>query len=173
MAKWADSALAVVMSMGVTVVMLVPAILVMMMVVIMTMTVIVVMAVIVVVVMIAMIMMVIVAMRMIMAFMTMTAAEQPYAGDIHRKTKTGDRNRFGEIDGNRREEPRDRFIGDEERDHGQNDRAGETGEVADLASPESEAAVLGVAARIAIGQGREQKSARMRAHMQPIRDERD
>src|SRR5215469_11839561 len=75
--------------------------------------------------------------------------------------------------GHRMDEAVDSFIADEERDHRQNDRRGEPGEVAELASAEGKATVAGMPARIAIRQSRQQQSAGVGRHMQSIGNQRE
>ena len=81
----------------------------------------------------------------------LAAAEQPSARDVHRKAEAGDGNGLGEADRNRLEQSPDRFVADEQRDHRQHDGAGEPCEVAEFSRAESEAVVLGVAARETVG----------------------
>ena len=101
------------------------------------------------------------------------AAQQPGAGDVHGKAQAGDRDRLGEVDRHRREQAADRLIADQQRDHRQDDRAGEAGEVAELAGAEGEARIVGVPARVAVGQRRQQQGAGMGAHVQPVGDQGD
>ena len=49
----------------------------------------------------------------------------------------------------------DSFIGDQQRDHAQNDRTREAGKIAELAGAEGEALVAGMAAGKIIGQRRD------------------
>jgi hypothetical protein len=62
------------------------------------------------------------------------AAQQPDASDIHRQSKAGDRNGFGEMDWNRRKKAADGLIADQERDHRQNNGAAESCQIAQLGS---------------------------------------
>ncbi len=105
--------------------------------------------------------------------MMIAAAQQDGAGDVHRKAEAGDRDGLGEMDGHRSKDAGDGLVADQHRDHGKDDGAGEAGEVAELARAEGEARIVGVPARIAIGQGSKQQRTRMRAHMQAVGDERD
>ena len=75
--------------------------------------------------------------------------------------------------GHRMDEAADSFISDEQCDHCQNDRRGEAGEVAELASAESKPAIAHVPARIAISQRRQEQGAGMGRHVQAIGDQRD
>ena len=75
--------------------------------------------------------------------------------------------------GDRREETADGFVADQQRDHCQDDGAGEAGEVAELAGAEGEAWIIGVPAGIGVGERREQERAGMGAHVQAVGDERD
>ena len=105
--------------------------------------------------------------------MMLAAAQQPGAGDIHREAEAGDRDRLGEVDRHRREQAGDGLVADQQRDHRQDDRAGEAGEIAELAGAEGEARIVRRAARIGIGERREQQRAGMRAHVQAVGDEGD
>src|SRR5580692_7220589 len=49
--------------------------------------------------------------------MMLAAAQEPSARDVHRETKTGDRDRLGEMDRHGIEDTADGFIADQERDH--------------------------------------------------------
>src|SRR5262249_7503113 len=64
------------------------------------------------------------AMPVAMAMM-ISATEQPHAGDIDRESKDRNGYRFSEVDRNGREKATDSFIADQQRDHRQDDRAGE------------------------------------------------
>jgi len=101
------------------------------------------------------------------------AAEQPGAHGVDDEPENGDRDRLGERDRPRRDQPADRLEGDQRRDHRQHDRTGEAGEVAELARPEGEARVVGVAARQRVGERGEQQRAGVGAHMETVCDERD
>ncbi len=115
-----------------------------------------------------------VAMPVAVAMIVMTAAaQQPGAGNVDGKAKAGDGDSLGEMDGHGRIEARDGFIADQHGDHGQDDGAGEAGEIAELAGAEGEARVGGMPARIGVGKCGKQQRAGMRAHMQPVGDERD
>jgi hypothetical protein len=103
----------------------------------------------------------------------LAAAEQPRAGDVHGKAEAGDRDRLGEADRHRRENARDRLVADQERDHREDDGAGEPGKVAKFAGAERKTPIVGMPAGIAVGECREQQRPRMRAHMQPVRHQRD
>jgi hypothetical protein len=118
-------------------------------------------------------MIVAVAMAMAVAVMMSAAAQQPRAGDVDGQAQTGNRNRLSEVDRHRRKETGDRFVADQQRDHGEDDGACETGKVAKLARAERETLIIGKLARVGVGKRREQQRARMCAHMQAVRDERD
>ena len=85
-------------------------------------------------------------------------AKQPRARDIYSKTEAGDRDGFGEVNRHGREQAADGLIADQQRDHCEDDRAREPGEVAKLAGPKSEARVVGVSAGVSVGERRKQKS---------------
>src|SRR6202521_5364595 len=109
---------------------------------------------------------------MAMAVPMVGDAQQPRTGNIHPKPDDGDRNRFAKADGNGREEPHNGFVADENGDHRQNDRARESGKVAQLSGTEYEAPVVGVLARVHIGERRNQHGARVCRHVQPVCDQR-
>ena len=67
----------------------------------------------------------------------------------------------------------DRLVADEERDHGEDDRAREACEIAELARAEGEARIVRVAASEGVGERGEQQRASVGAHMQPVGDQRD
>ena len=77
-----------------------------------------------------------VAMAVTMTMTRRSATQEPGAGDIDRETDEGDGNRLGKVDRHRREQPAHRLIADQERDHRQNDGAGEAGEIAELSGAE-------------------------------------
>ena len=107
------------------------------------------------------------------AVMMIAAAEEPRARDVHSQAETGNRDCLGEVDRDRREDTADGFVADQERDHREDDRAGEARKVAELAGAEREARIIGVLAGIGISERREQERARMRAHVHTIGNERD
>ena len=124
-----------------------------------------------------MLVIVIVSMAMAMAMAMMVrmpaAAQQQHAGDIDQQSQHGDRDRLVEADRNRRDEARDGLVTDEQRDHGEHDRAGESREIAELAGSEREPRVVRVPAGVAIGQRGEQERAGMGGHVHAVRDERN
>jgi hypothetical protein len=96
-------------------------------------------------------------MRVTMAVATvMPAGQQPGAGDIDRETKHRNRNRLIEADGNRIEQAGYRFIADQQRNHRQNDGAGISCQIAELAGTERETAIAGIFAGIGISERGEQ-----------------
>ena len=99
------------------------------------------------------------------------AGQQPGADDIHHQTQHGDRDRFVEADRDRMEQPRYRFIADQQGNHRQHDGAAVSGEVAEFAGAEAETAVVGIFAGKGISQRREQQRAGMRGHVQPVGDQ--
>ena len=92
------------------------------------------------------------AVIMAMSMIVMPAAEEPGARDVYRQTKTGDRDRLGEMNRNRFENTADGFIADQDRDHRQHDGAGEAGEVAEFTGAEREGGIVGVLARVGLGE---------------------
>ena len=116
-------------------------------------------------------MMMVVAMRVIMTVM-MSAGQQPHAGDVHRQTKHGDRDRLVEADGNRSEQPRYGFITDQQGNHRQNDGAAVSRQVTELAGTEGETAIVGIFAGIGVSQRGQQQRSGMRRHVQSVGNKR-
>src|SRR3984885_2205010 len=85
------------------------------------------------------------------------ATEQPGAGDVHGEPETGDRDRLGEMNGYRLQQPRDRFVPYEQGDHRQDDGAGESRQIAQLAGTKAESGVIRVSTGVAVRQRREQQ----------------
>ena len=77
------------------------------------------------------------------------------------------------MDRDRREDAAYGLVADQDRDHCEDDGAGEAREVAELAGAEGEAWIVGVLARVGIGERRQQERAGMGAHVQAVGDERD
>ena len=97
------------------------------------------------------------------AVMMVAATQEPCARDVHGQAKTGDRDRLAEVDRDRREDAAHGFIADQQCDHREDDRAGEAGEVAELARAEAEIGIVGMFSGVGIGERREQERARVRA----------
>ena len=121
---------------------------------------------------------VVMAMMMPMAvsmsvMMVATPAQQPNAGHVHGQAKDRDRDCLGKADRHGRKQAADGLVADQDGDHRQHDRAGEPGQVAQLAGAEGEAGVGRVAAGEGVGQRRQQQRARVRAHVQAVRHQRD
>src|ERR1700674_405692 len=93
-------------------------------------------------------------MRVVMAMVVMmvTAAEQEDAGHVDAEPDRRDRDRFVVLDRDRRDETHDRLVADQHGDHRQHHGAGESREIAELAGAEAEALVVGMPARIAVGE---------------------
>ena len=96
------------------------------------------------------------------------AGQQPGRRDVDPKTKHRDGNSFAKMDCHRREKACRSLVTDQDGYHGQHNRTGESGEVAQLAGTEGEAAVARVPAGIGIGKRGQQERARMRAHVQAV-----
>ena len=77
------------------------------------------------------------------------------------------------MDGHWLEQARHRLVADQQCDHRKDDGAGEAGEIAELAGAEGEARIVDMTTRIGVGQCRKQQRAGMRAHVQPVGDQRD
>ena len=102
------------------------------------------------------------------------AAQQPRARDVDGEAENSDRDRLGEVRSAsaRTVAPID-FVADQQRDHRQHDGAGEAREIAELAGAEGEARIVGVAARVGVGERRQQQRAGVGAHVQAVGDQRD
>ena len=70
-------------------------------------------------------------------------------------------------------EPQNRFVADAERNHAENDRAGEHRKLAEFAGTERKARILCMTAREQIGQTRESQRGDMGSHVPAIGDQRD
>ena len=101
------------------------------------------------------------------------AGQQPGRRDVHDETEAGDGDGFREPDRHRRQEARDRLVANQDSDHREDDRRREPGEVAQLPGPEGEPRVVGMPARVAVGNRRQQHGPGMRTHMQAVRDQGD
>src|ERR1700680_3308608 len=86
--------------------------------------------------------------------MTVSAAQQPGAYDVHQQAEKRDRNRLAGLAVNRRHDAPDGLVADEKRNQSQHDGAGETGEITQLAGTEAEARVARVLAGEGVGQRR-------------------
>ena len=107
-----------------------------------------------------------------MAVMMVAAAQQPCAGDVH-ASLAGNRDRLGKVDRHRAKIRLIALVTNQERDHRQDDGAGEPREIAQLAGAEREARIVGMFPGVGVGEGREQQGSRMCAHCSAIRDQRD
>ena len=65
----------------------------------------------------------------------MPAAQQPHARQVDRETEHRDRNRLAKMDRDRRQQPRNRLVADQDRDHREHDRAREPGQAPSLPVP--------------------------------------
>ena len=111
-----------------------------------------------------------VVMAVVMAVMMviMAVAQQPRAGEVDAEAEGGDRDGLAIDDRHRREQPQHALIGDLDRDQAQDDRAGEGGEVAELARAEGEMRIPQVPARETVGESSNAKRGRMRAHVPAV-----
>jgi hypothetical protein len=108
-----------------------------------------------------------------MTVMMAPTAEQEHAHDIDDQSEHRDRDRLVEVDRDRSNEAGHGFVADEERDHRENDSAGKSGQVPELAGAEAETIIVGVPACVTIGKSGEQQRARMRRHVQAVGNQRD
>src|SRR5262245_65960611 len=79
-------------------------------------------------------------------------AQQKGAHQVDDETQECNRNGLVESDLDRIEKALDRFVGDQERHHGEHDCARKGGEVAELAGAERETLVMRVTAGVGLGQ---------------------
>src|SRR5580698_7723902 len=105
------------------------------------------------------------------AVMVSTAAEQPGTCNVYRQAETGNRDRLGKMDGHGCKQTADGFEGDEHCDHREDNSAGETGEITELAGAKGEVRIAGAFAGISVCERREKERAGMRAHMQAVGDQ--
>ena len=89
-----------------------------------------------------------VRMTVSVAVMMPAAAQQPGARDVYSQAETGNRDRLGKVDGDGRKNTADGFVGDQQCDHRQNNGAGETGEVAEIAGTKREVRIIGTLAGV-------------------------
>ena len=115
-----------------------------------------------------------VIMRMVMVVMVMAVgvAEQPGAGEIDGEAEHRDGDRFAKRDRNRIEKPIGALIGDLNRNQAEDDGAGESREIAELAGAEAEADVAGMLPREHIGQRRNAECCGMGRHVPAIGQQR-
>ena len=92
-------------------------------------------------------------------------ARQRNARDVDKQADNSDQNDLVEIDAGGGHQATYGLIADEQRDHGQHDRAGESRQISQLAFTEGEARVRCVAPRLR--QRRDQQRPGMRRHVQP------
>jgi hypothetical protein len=120
----------------------------------------------------------IVVMRVVVAFMVVVMvmrvvlAQQPRAAEVHDEADRGDGHRLAVGDRHRTRETEKAFVGDKQRDHRQHDRAGERGQLAELAGTEREAPVMRVPPREQIRRCRDADGERMRRHVPAVGEQR-
>ncbi len=84
------------------------------------------------------------------AIMLLVLVQQPGADQVDGEAERGERDRFVEGDRYRVDQPLDALIADEERDHRQDDGAGERGQIAEFAGAEGKPLIAGMAPGIGI-----------------------
>ena len=116
-------------------------------------------------------------MGMVVAGMVMAAVRMPMrviiledqrADQVDRKTDAGDQQRVAVSDRRRRDDARDGFHRHHQRGDAQDDGAGKSGEVAELAGAEGETAAAGMAPRQPIGPRRQAQRPDMGRHVRAI-----
>src|ERR1700689_2899585 len=88
--------------------------------------------------------------------MMLAAAQDPGASDVHQQAEACDRNGLGKMNCYRCQKSQHRLIPDQQCDHRQDDGAGKSGELAELAGAKYKALICRVPARIRIDQGSNQ-----------------
>ena len=111
-------------------------------------------------------------MRVPVMMVVATTCQEPRGRDIDHQTQRCNRNRFAELDRYGLNEPDHGLVADQNGDQGEDDGGGESGEIAQLAGPETEARIMSVASRVAVGECGQQERACVRRHVQAISDER-
>ena len=120
----------------------------------------------------AVVMVVPMVVMMIMVMVVVIAAQQPGADQVDDKPDAGDEHRLAEVDRHRGIEAQEAFPADQQSDHGEDDGAGETGEVAEFPRAEGEARVVAVAPGVKISQRGDQHRRRMGRHMPAVGNQR-
>lgn len=77
------------------------------------------------------------------------------------------------MDRHRRQQAGDGLVTNQQRDHREHDRARKAGQIAELAGAEHEARIARVPARVRVRERGDQHRARVRRHVEPVRDERE
>ena len=114
-----------------------------------------------------MVIVIMVVMRM-RAVMMILVEQQPGAHQIDRQAYHRQRDRFAEMDDDRRIEPRQRLVADRRRDQSEDHGAAKRRQFAHLAGAESEARIVRVAAREAVGERRDRERAGMGRHVPAV-----
>src|SRR5471032_915697 len=78
--------------------------------------------------------------------------QKPRAHNVNRKPDHGNGNGFAEVNSNRCEEAHNGFVANQECNHRQNNGARKCSEIAQLTGTEYKASVIGVFARIHVGE---------------------
>jgi hypothetical protein len=98
----------------------------------------------------------------------MFVLEQPRAGEVDDQADHGDRQRFGEVDLGRAQEPRDGFEEHPQGDDGEREGARVAGERVDLAGAEGEGAVARAGAGEPVGERGHAEGAGVRRHVPAV-----
>src|SRR5262249_31803600 len=115
------------------------------------------------------IMVMIMRMRMSMSMMMIVlTTQQPGADQIDREAEAGHRNRLAIDDRDRRDQPQRALIGDLDRDDAKNQRAGERGEIAELAGAEGKPRVAQLPPGEQIGRAGNAERGGVGAHMPAV-----
>ena len=93
-------------------------------------------------------------MMVVMTMMLVVVLEQPSAGEVHDEPDDRDGDGLAEVDGNGVGQTQQALPPDQQGDERQNDRAGEAGEIAELARAEGEPWIAGVPTGVEVRQRR-------------------
>ena len=138
------------------------------------MVVIMVVVMIVVMVMIVIVIMILLEFRLVIVIgvaMVIMIVQQNCAHQVHAEAEQRDRDCLPECDGDGMDHAHHRFVSDQQGHHGEDDGAGEGGELADLAGSEREPVVADMAAGKAVGEGGDGQRRDVGGHVQAIGDE--
>ena len=102
----------------------------------------------------------------------LSSAKDPGTQEVYAEPERRDQDRIVEADRNRVDEATQRFVTDQERDYGEDQRARVASELAEFAGAKREPGVVNVAARVPVGEARYRERAGVRQHVPAVGDER-
>src|SRR5215472_3856194 len=106
--------------------------------------------------------------RVTVMMMIVTVAQQPRADKIYGEAEASHRNRLTVDDRHRGDQPQYALISDLDRDHAEDERAGERGKITELACPERKTRISRLPAREQIGRTGNAERRGMRAHVPAV-----